>query len=82
MQFTDDLPSSRVANVFAGPLPRGGASVGANDRAACRAKSSVDFISKMVAVEEECDESIDWMELPEKSGKMKGAAVSGKKRRV
>jgi len=40
-----------------------GTSVGANYRAACRARSSPDFISKMGIVEEEADESIYWMEL-------------------
>ena len=38
-------------------------SVGANYRAACRAKSHADFIAKMGVVEEEADESIYWMEL-------------------
>jgi four helix bundle protein len=37
--------------------------VGANYRAACRAKSGPDFIAKLKVVEEECDESIYWMEL-------------------
>ena len=36
-------------------------SVGANYRAACRARS--DFIAKLRIVEEECDESIYWMEM-------------------
>ena len=36
-------------------------SVGANYRAACRARS--DFIAKLGIVEEECDESIYWMEM-------------------
>jgi four helix bundle protein len=56
-------------------LLRSGTSVGANYRAACRAKSSADFISKMGTVEEECDESIYWMELLEESGKTKDAAM-------
>jgi len=37
--------------------------VGANYRAACRAKSAADFISKMGTVEEEADECIYWLEL-------------------
>jgi four helix bundle protein len=37
-------------------------SVGANYRAACRAKSRADFIAKMRIVEEECDEALYWME--------------------
>jgi four helix bundle protein len=42
---------------------RSGSSVGANYRAACRAKSKRDFISKLGTVEEETDETIYWMEL-------------------
>lgn len=38
-------------------------SIGANYRAACRAKSDADFIYKLQIVEEECDESIYWMQL-------------------
>jgi len=38
--------------------------VGAHYRAVCRAKSRVDFIHKLRIVEEECDESVFWMELP------------------
>ncbi|MCX7014654.1 MAG: four helix bundle protein, partial [Candidatus Sumerlaeota bacterium] len=37
--------------------------VGANYRAACRARSNADFVAKMGIVEEECDESLYWMEL-------------------
>jgi four helix bundle protein len=36
---------------------------GANYRAVCRAKSNADFINKLRVVEEECDESLFWMEL-------------------
>lgn len=36
---------------------------GANYRAACRAKSRADFISKMGTVEEEAGEILYWMEL-------------------
>lgn len=44
-------------------LLRSGTSVGANYRAVCRAKSNADFINKLRVVEEECDESLFWMEL-------------------
>ena len=37
--------------------------MGANYRAACRARSQADFVAKMRLVEEECDESIYWIEL-------------------
>ena len=42
---------------------RSGTSVGANYRAACRAKSRRDFIAKLGIVEEEADETSYWIEL-------------------
>lgn len=44
-------------------LIRCGTSVGANFRAAARARSRPDFIAKLKIVEEECDEAIYWLEL-------------------
>ena len=38
-------------------------SVAANYRAACRAKSNADFINKLKTVEEECDETMFWLEF-------------------
>ncbi len=57
------LPCDEVAGVLGRQLLRAGTSVGANYRAACRAKSTADFVNKLKIVEEECDESIYWMEL-------------------
>lgn len=57
------LPGDRVSTVLGSQLLRSGASVGANYRAACRAKSTADFINKLKIVEEECDESLYWMEM-------------------
>ena len=49
-------------------LLRSATSVGANYRAACRAKSPDDFIAKMKIVEEEADECLYWLELLAESG--------------
>jgi four helix bundle protein len=57
------LPNNWVAQTLGKQLLRSGTSVGANYRAVCRAKSSADFINKLRIVEEECDESLFWMEL-------------------
>jgi four helix bundle protein len=57
------LPSTPTAKVIGPEILRSGTSVGANYRAACRAKSRPDFIFKLGIVEEEADESIYWMEL-------------------
>lgn len=63
VRLVEALPKSRTSDVFGKQLLRCGTSVGANYRAACRAKSPADFIAKMKIVEEECDESLYWMDL-------------------
>ncbi len=44
-------------------LVRAGTSVGANYRAACRARSRKEFVAKMGIVEEEADECEFWLGL-------------------
>ena len=63
IRLTEALPKGRTADVIGKQLLRSGTSVGANYRAACRARSAADFIAKMGIVEEETDGSIYWMEL-------------------
>jgi len=63
IKFVEKLPENRITNVLGRQLLKSGTSVGANYRAACRAKSKADFIAKMGIVEEEADESLYWLEL-------------------
>jgi four helix bundle protein len=77
IRMTETLPRNRVADVVGRQVLRSGTSVGANYRAACRAKSRADFVSKMGTVEEECDESLYWMELLVESGHMKESRLAG-----
>jgi len=64
----DKLPNSRAADVVAGQVIRSGTSIGANYRAACRAKSIPDMINKMKIVEEESDETEYWLEILVETG--------------
>jgi four helix bundle protein len=64
----DKLPNSRAADVVARQVIRSGTSVGANYRAACRAKSTPDMINKMKIVEEEADETEYWLEILVEAG--------------
>ena len=57
------FPVSREYNAYCNQLIRCSSSVGANYRAACRAKSDADFINKLKIVEEETDESMYFLEL-------------------
>ena len=70
------LPANWVAQTLGKQLLRSGTSVGANYRAVCRAKSNLDFISKLRIVEEECDESLFWMELLADNGLVKPSRLS------
>ena len=67
IRLVESLPNSKTADVISRQLLRSGTSVGANYRAACRARSKAEFISKMGIVEEEADESIYWMEILQES---------------
>ena len=53
------LGKSNVSN----QLIRSSMSVGANYRAACRARSDKEFISKLSIVLEESDETLYWLEI-------------------
>ncbi len=71
------LPANWIAQTLGKQLLRCGTSVGANYRAVCRAKSNSDFINKLRIVEEECDESLFWMELLVDNNVMKASRLSG-----
>lgn len=77
INLSNALPDTPVGRVIRGQLLRAGTSVGANYRAAKRAKSTADFINKMGTVEEEADESMYWMELIVEAGVMREELLSG-----
>jgi len=71
IRLVESLPEDRVSRILGDQLLRAGTSVGANYRSSIRAKSRADFISKMNIVEEECDESLYWMEILVDVGKVR-----------
>lgn len=72
IRLVEALPQDRTCRILGDQLLRAGTSVGANYRSSIRAKSRADFIAKMGIVEEECDESLYWMELLAAAGKIRG----------
>jgi four helix bundle protein len=68
VRLVESLPNTSSARVIGNQLLRSGTSVGANYRAACRARSHADFVSKIGVVEEEADESAYWLELLVEAG--------------
>ena len=61
-KVVDALPNTVAARTLSNQIARSGTSVAANYRAACRARSKADFISKLGIVEEEADETLFWLE--------------------
>lgn len=61
--YCKNIPKSREFDSLVRQLIRSSSSVGANYRAANRAKSDKDFINKLKIVEEEADESMYWLEI-------------------
>ena len=63
LRIVDQLPKSMANEIMSRQVMRSATSVGANYRAACKAKSTADFINKLKVVEEESDESTYWLDL-------------------
>jgi len=63
LKLIEHLPNSIGGRILANQLTRSGTSVGANYRAACRARSRAEFASKLGTVAGEADESLYWLEL-------------------
>ena len=63
IRITAALPRNEAGRVLGRQIIRSGTSIGANYRAACRARSKAEMIAKLGIVEEEADETIYWLEL-------------------
>jgi four helix bundle protein len=68
IKLIDDLPNTKAGHTIGNQIIRSATSVASNYRSACRARSNADFISKIIIVEEECDETLFWLELINESG--------------
>jgi four helix bundle protein len=62
-RLVEALPQTLTAQVIGKQLLRAATSVGANYRSAVRGRSRADFVAKMGIVEEECDETLHWIEV-------------------
>jgi four helix bundle protein len=65
-----------VAGVLGKQLLRSATSVAAHYREACRAKSDLDFISKLEGAQQELDESELWLELLGDAGVIKPTLIA------
>jgi four helix bundle protein len=61
--FCNTLKTCKASGVITYQLVKSATSVGANYRAACRARSKAEFFSKICIVVEEADETEYWLEV-------------------
>ena len=62
------LPKTDECRILGKQILRSGTSIGANYRAACRARSRAEFVAKLGIVLEEADETTFWLELMQDAG--------------
>ncbi len=63
IMFCNSLKTCKASSVITYQLVKSATSVGANYRAACKARSENEFYSKICIVTEESDESEYWLEI-------------------
>ena len=68
VKLSQELPRNHTGWTLGNQILRSGTSVGANYRAACRARSRREFIAKLGIVEEEADETLFWLDVLKESG--------------
>ena len=76
MKLVGALPKTVQGSAISNQLMRGGTSVAANYRAACRARSKREFIARLGTMEDEADESAFWLELIIESRLLPGKLVT------
>ena len=76
IKYCDELPKRISFRTIIFQLVKSSTSVGANYRAACRARSKAEFFSKMSITVEEADETQYWLEI------IKGLNVKSKDREL
>ena len=63
IKFLYTLPKEGISFALTNQLVRSATSIGANYRAALRARSDKEFIAKMGVILEESDETLYWLEI-------------------
>jgi len=68
IKLFQSLPKTEEAKILGRQFLRSSSSVGANYRAACRARSKAEFYAKLSITIEEADETQFWLEILVESG--------------
>jgi four helix bundle protein len=76
LKLVDALPRTPAGRAISNQLVRSATAIGANYRAACRARSRAEFAAKLGTVLEEADESLYWLEMIRDAGLMSESKLS------
>ena len=76
VRFVKGQPDMGPFGAVVRQLVRSATSVAANYRAACRARSRVEFAARLGVVSEESDETVFWLELMVRGRLVRGSAAS------
>ena len=71
IRLVAQLPRNLVGDVIGRQILRSGTSVGANYRAALRARSRAEFTARLAVAQEEADETLYWLALLAEAGVVK-----------
>ena len=63
VKYYNAMPEGGFKFTVGNQLMKSGTSVGANYRSACRGRSKAEFNAKLGICEEECDETMFWLEV-------------------
>lgn len=77
IKLAGSVPRDQSTQIISRQMLRSATSVGANYRAACRARSRADFAAKLAIAEEEADETLYWLELLTESGLVNSERLKG-----
>ncbi len=69
------LPNNQKAQIIGNQLLQSSASIGANYRSACRAKSTSELVKHLSAVECDADRTLYWLEIIVDSGLVVGTKL-------
>ena len=76
LKLVGALPQTFQGRAVAAQPIRSGTSAAATYRAACRARSKLDFFAKLGVIEEEADESALWLEMIIETGLLSAPKVT------
>ncbi|MBN3583606.1 four helix bundle protein [Algoriphagus aestuarii] len=68
IKMVESLPKRNATYIISNQLVKSSTSIGANYRAALRARSKAELIAKIGIVEEEADETLYWLEILKEGG--------------